>query len=374
MATRFPACQSCSCARSAYELFETCSLGIVVQTFTGLSSIAGLRPSRRAAPVDFTPVVPFCIPQKHPRQHHLSSPLHTPTSPTHLHLRAVAGYDCEGQPPPAPSPSPEPAPPPHHHHHPPSPGPGPEPAPAPHHHHHHPSPEPGPEPTPAPPHHHHHPSPEPGPEPTPAPPHHHKHPSPEPGPEPTPAPPHHHKHHHKHHEAPTPSSHHRHSHHGHEGHDDYASEDIFETSFDDDEGSSAGAEVGKKHERPGFECHFPNEAYCDIHSNCEWCTTGGVAGDACYTRTQASMLPKAIFKCSATPSLSKPLLECHYDNEAKCVVHPNCEWCSTSDKVRLDGCTYVMAFAVCDCDAACCMRSCQYAVGAKQDVLEASCQ
>ena len=132
-------------------------------------------------------------------------------------------------------------------------------------------------------------------------------------------------------------------------------------TFDDDEGSSAGTDVGKKHERPGFECHFPNEAYCDIHSNCEWCTTGGVAGDACYTRTQASMLPKAIFKCSATPSLSKPLLECHYDNEAKCVVHPNCEWCSTSDKVRLVSCTYAPTSAcglvVCELDAVCFMRN-----------------
>ena len=81
---------------------------------------------------------------------------------------------------------------------------------------------------------------------------------------------------------------------------------------------------------------------------------GGV-GDGCFTSGQADLLPQSVWSCTgddldvygdavddtadeladeASAAVGKPIVECHYDNEAKCVVHPNCEWCSTSDKVR----------------------------------------
>ena len=77
----------------------------------------------------------------------------------------------------------------------------------------------------------------------------------------------------------------------------------------------------------------------------------GGAGDGCFTSGQAHLLPEKIWSCTndalaaaadstaeladnVSNGVGKPIVECHYDNEAKCVVHPNCEWCSTSDKVR----------------------------------------
>ena len=75
-------------------------------------------------------------------------------------------------------------------------------------------------------------------------------------------------------------------------------------------------------------------------------------GDGCFTSGQAHLLPQKIWSCTndvlaaaedttaeladgASSEVGKPIVECHYDNEAKCVVHPNCEWCKTTSKVRL---------------------------------------
>jgi hypothetical protein len=70
---------------------------------------------------------------------------------------------------------------------------------------------------------------------------------------------------------------------------------------------------------------------------------GGI-GDGCFTIGQAKLLPEKIWSCTidelidestdeASQAVGKPIVECHYDSEAKCVVHPKCDWCSTSDKV-----------------------------------------
>jgi hypothetical protein len=72
---------------------------------------------------------------------------------------------------------------------------------------------------------------------------------------------------------------------------------------------------------------------------------GGV-GDGCFTSGEAKLLPEKIWSCTndelnekladkALQAVGKPVVECHYDSEAKCVVHPNCDWCLTSDKVRV---------------------------------------
>ena len=111
---------------------------------------------------------------------------------------------------------------------------------------------------------------------------------------------------------------------------------------------STRADVGK----PVIECHYDSRAKCVVHPNCEWCKAsdgdsalGGI-GDGCYTKGEADLLPKKIWSCSvvaeaeeepadaASATVGKPIVECHYDTQAKCVVHPDCEWCKTADKVR----------------------------------------
>ena len=102
------------------------------------------------------------------------------------------------------------------------------------------------------------------------------------------------------------------------------------------------------------------------------------AGDGCFTSGQAHLLPEKIWSCTndaltaaedstgeladnVSNGFGKPIVECHYDNEAKCVVHPNCDWCSTSGKVCFRKCMF--AATICACTASfhamlqCCKRS-----------------
>ena len=107
-----------------------------------------------------------------------------------------------------------------------------------------------------------------------------------------------------------------------------------------------------------MECHYGKESKCIVHPDCHWCTTNskfGKVGDGCFTTDQTKVLPEKIWECTgltqpariasdeaeaAAVSVSKPLVECSYGSEAKCVVHPNCEWCETSKKAGQvgDGC------------------------------------
>ena len=100
--------------------------------------------------------------------------------------------------------------------------------------------------------------------------------------------------------------------------------------------------------KPVIECSYDGEAKCIVHPNCHWCESKGKTklGNGCYTSGEAKLLPKKLWSCTGDvveaakekvesvleDTVSKPLIECHYDTRAKCVVHPDCEWCKTSSK------------------------------------------